>query len=193
MYSPSSCKCHRRTYAFTFRNFSQTIYAGHVLLLFAPTLSPQSSLYNAHVAKKTRLSSPKSRFSAGITSSPRDPYSRHLSIDHVTTSHDSPFFLQGLLFAKSGMELTVRLRKKAFKSMLRQEIAYFDDHKNSTGALCTRLSSDASRVQGCTGVRLGTVLKNFCSLGRFHDRISVSLKINSVFRPTHLPVDNNLD
>nr|CAB3219614.1 multidrug resistance protein 1-like [Phallusia mammillata] len=72
---------------------------------------------------------------------------------------------EGLLFGKSGMELTVRLRKRAFHSMLRQDIAYFDDHKNSTGALCTRLSTDASRVQGCTGVRLGTVLKNFCSLG----------------------------
>jgi len=65
------------------------------------------------------------------------------------------------------MELTVRLRKRAFSSILRQDIAYFDDHRNSTGALCTRLGSDASRVQGCTGVRLGTILKNFCSLGEF--------------------------
>jgi len=63
------------------------------------------------------------------------------------------------------MELTVRLRKRAFRAILRQDIAYFDDHRNSTGALCTRLASDASRVQGCTGVRVGTLLKNFCSLG----------------------------
>uniref|UniRef100_H2ZPB9 Bile salt export pump n=1 Tax=Ciona savignyi TaxID=51511 RepID=H2ZPB9_CIOSA len=74
-------------------------------------------------------------------------------------------FLFSTLFAKSGMELTVRLRKKAFKAMLRQDIAYFDDHRHSPGALCTRLSMDASRVQGCTGVRIGTIIKNFSSLG----------------------------
>jgi len=64
------------------------------------------------------------------------------------------------------MELTVRLRRRAFSSILRQDIAYFDDHRNSTGALCTRLASDASRVQGCTGARLGIIFKNFCSLGK---------------------------
>uniref|UniRef100_F6S2T0 Bile salt export pump n=1 Tax=Ciona intestinalis TaxID=7719 RepID=F6S2T0_CIOIN len=72
---------------------------------------------------------------------------------------------EATLFAKSGMELTVRLRMMAFQAMMRQDIAYFDDHKHSTGALCTRLSTDASRVQGCTGVRIGTVIKNFSSLG----------------------------
>ncbi|CAK8684370.1 unnamed protein product [Clavelina lepadiformis] len=75
------------------------------------------------------------------------------------------YTLESTLFAKSGMELTIRLRKQAFQSILRQDIAYFDDHRNSTGALTTRLASDASRVQGCTGVRLGLILKNFCSLG----------------------------
>uniref|UniRef100_H2ZPT0 Bile salt export pump n=1 Tax=Ciona savignyi TaxID=51511 RepID=H2ZPT0_CIOSA len=69
------------------------------------------------------------------------------------------------LFFVSGMELTVRLRKRAFQSLMRQDIAYFDDHRHSPGALCTRLSTDASRVQGCTGVRIGTIIKNFSSLG----------------------------
>uniref|UniRef100_F6S2J4 Bile salt export pump n=1 Tax=Ciona intestinalis TaxID=7719 RepID=F6S2J4_CIOIN len=72
---------------------------------------------------------------------------------------------EATLFGKSGMELTVRLRKMAFQAMMRQDIAYFDDHKHSTGALCTRLSTDASRVQGCTGVRIGTIIKNFSTLG----------------------------
>ncbi|XP_039267518.2 ATP-dependent translocase ABCB1-like [Styela clava] len=75
------------------------------------------------------------------------------------------YTMEATLFSKSGMELTTRLRKLAFKSMVRQDIAYFDDHKHSTGALCSRLATDASRVQGCTGVRMGTMLKNFCSLG----------------------------
>jgi len=29
-----------------------------------------------------------------------------------------------------------------------QEIAYFDDHMNGTGALCSRLSTDAAAVKG---------------------------------------------
>lgn len=56
--------------------------------------------------------------------------------------------LQGVAFARSGEALTLRLRQLAFRTLLRQEMAYFDDHNNSTGALCTRLSTDASGVQG---------------------------------------------
>ena len=41
-----------------------------------------------------------------------------------------------------------RIRAKAFQSLLRQEVAYFDRPDNSTGALCTRLSTEASDVQG---------------------------------------------
>ena len=32
--------------------------------------------------------------------------------------------------------------------MLRQEISWFDDDRNSTGALITRLADDAGQVQG---------------------------------------------
>lgn len=32
--------------------------------------------------------------------------------------------------------------------MLGQEIGWFDDHRNSPGALTTRLATDASQVQG---------------------------------------------
>lgn len=35
-----------------------------------------------------------------------------------------------------------------FMFVIYQEIAYFDDHDNAVGALCTRLSTDASQVQG---------------------------------------------
>ncbi len=58
------------------------------------------------------------------------------------------FFLQGYLLAASGEALTLRLRSMAFKAYLRQEMAYFDDHKNNVGALTTRLATDASAVQG---------------------------------------------
>ena len=44
--------------------------------------------------------------------------------------------------------LTQRIRAKIFQALLRQEIDYFDKPENSVGALCTRLSTEASAVQG---------------------------------------------
>ncbi|OCT75648.1 hypothetical protein XELAEV_18030832mg [Xenopus laevis] len=75
------------------------------------------------------------------------------------------FFLQGFTFGKAGEILTMRLRLGSFKSMLRQEIGWFDDSKNSTGALTTRLATDASQVQGATGTRLALLAQNVANLG----------------------------
>jgi hypothetical protein len=55
---------------------------------------------------------------------------------------------QSFLFAISGEALTQRLRAKIFRTLLQQEVAYFDQPDNSTGALCTRLATEASDVQG---------------------------------------------
>ena len=52
----------------------------------------------------------------------------------------------------SGDRLTIRLRKLTFRAMLRQEVGWFDDERNSTGALTTRLASDAGQVQGVSGI-----------------------------------------
>merc|ERR1712136_320810 len=62
-------------------------------------------------------------------------------------------------FGKSGEELTLRIRKMGFTAMLRQDLSYYDDPKNSTGALCTRLATDASAVKGATGIRVSTVVQ----------------------------------
>ncbi|XP_069585559.1 ATP-dependent translocase ABCB1 [Ranitomeya imitator] len=75
------------------------------------------------------------------------------------------FFLQGFTFGKAGEILTTRLRLFTFKAMLRQEMGWFDDKKNSTGALTTRLASDASQVQGATGSRLALLAQNIANLG----------------------------
>ena len=48
--------------------------------------------------------------------------------------------------------------------MLRQEIGWFDNEKNSTGALVTRLADDAAKVQGATGTRLGTMAEVIFSM-----------------------------
>ena len=38
--------------------------------------------------------------------------------------------------------------------MLRQDISWFDNERNSSGALVTRLANDASQVQGVGVVRV---------------------------------------
>ncbi|CAF3344673.1 unnamed protein product, partial [Rotaria sp. Silwood2] len=58
-------------------------------------------------------------------------------------------------FAIAGSKLTQRIRSKAFACLLHQEVAYFDRPENSSGAICARLSSDASAVQEMTVTRLG--------------------------------------
>uniref|UniRef100_A0A4W2IG35 Bile salt export pump n=1 Tax=Bos indicus x Bos taurus TaxID=30522 RepID=A0A4W2IG35_BOBOX len=66
-------------------------------------------------------------------------------------------FLQGYAFAKSGELLTKRLRKLGFRAMLGQDIGWFDDLRNSPGALTTRLATDASQVQGITNEALSNI------------------------------------
>ncbi|XP_028410024.1 multidrug resistance protein 1-like [Dendronephthya gigantea] len=73
-------------------------------------------------------------------------------------------FFQNWMFAKSGESLTQRLRKWSFLAVLRQEIAYFDKPRNSTGALCSRLSTEVSAVQGATGSQLGFVASTLVSV-----------------------------
>ncbi|OWK15975.1 hypothetical protein Celaphus_00004259 [Cervus elaphus hippelaphus] len=46
-----------------------------------------------------------------------------------------------------------------------KDMSWFDDHKNSTGALSTRLAMDASQVQGATGTRLALIAQNTANLG----------------------------
>ncbi|XP_026958596.1 ATP-dependent translocase ABCB1 [Sagmatias obliquidens] len=75
------------------------------------------------------------------------------------------FFLQGYTFGKAGEILTKRLRYMVFRSMLRQDVSWFDDPKNTTGALTTRLANDAAQVQGAIGSRLAVITQNIANLG----------------------------
>ncbi|KAM4028834.1 ATP-binding cassette sub-family B member 5-like isoform 2-T2 [Anomaloglossus baeobatrachus] len=53
----------------------------------------------------------------------------------------------------------------SFFTYFLQEISWFDDKKNNTGALTTRLSTEASQIQTATGSRLGLLSQNFASMG----------------------------
>ncbi|CAF0934675.1 unnamed protein product [Rotaria sordida] len=88
-------------------------------------------------------------------------------------------FFQYTAFAIAGSKLTQRIRLKAFACLLRQEIAYFDRSENSSGAICTRLSSDASAIQEMTGTRLGVICE---VLALSYSRIAASVSaINTFF------------
>ncbi|XP_071946246.1 ATP-dependent translocase ABCB1-like [Antedon mediterranea] len=72
--------------------------------------------------------------------------------------------MTGWMYSVSGERLTMRLRNKAFSSMLRQDIGWFDDPKHSTGALTHRLATDASNVKNATGIRIGTTVQALVTL-----------------------------
>ncbi|KAG9306772.1 hypothetical protein G9A89_005672 [Geosiphon pyriformis] len=70
-------------------------------------------------------------------------------------------FLQMGLFSISGERLTKRVRALTFEAIIRQEIAFFDEEKNSTGALTSKLATDASKVEGLTGGIMGSIISLF--------------------------------
>ncbi|EPQ11494.1 ATP-binding cassette sub-family B member 5 [Myotis brandtii] len=75
------------------------------------------------------------------------------------------YFIQGFFYGRAGEILTMRLRHLAFKTMLYQDISWFDDKENSTGALTTILATDIAQIQGATGSRIGVLTQNATNMG----------------------------
>lgn len=68
-------------------------------------------------------------------------------------------FFQTFALNVAGVRLTKRLRQMSFKAMLEQEVAWYDEPKNSVGELSARLSGDCAQVQGALGTRIGYVFQ----------------------------------
>ncbi|KAF9769375.1 hypothetical protein IL306_013214 [Fusarium sp. DS 682] len=68
------------------------------------------------------------------------------------------FIIQGVLFARCSERLVHRVRDRAFRTMLRQDVAFFDRDENTAGALTSFLSTESTHVAGLSGVTLGTLL-----------------------------------
>ena len=68
------------------------------------------------------------------------------------------FCIQGIAFAFCSEKLVHRVRDRAFRTMLRQDIAFFDKEENTAGALTSFLSTETTHVAGLSGVTLGTIL-----------------------------------
>ena len=65
---------------------------------------------------------------------------------------------QRIAFAYCSERLIHRARDRAFRTMLRQDISFFDDEENSVGALTSFLSTEITHLAGISGATLGTVL-----------------------------------
>ncbi|KAE8449173.1 GTPase-activating protein [Mollisiaceae sp. DMI_Dod_QoI] len=65
---------------------------------------------------------------------------------------------QGVAFAYCSEKLIHRVRDRAFRTMLRQDISFFDREENTAGALTSFLSTETTHVAGLSGVTLGTLI-----------------------------------
>eukprot|EP00741_Cyanophora_paradoxa_P008173 tig00000025_g7909.t2 len=73
-------------------------------------------------------------------------------------------FLQLTAFNVTGEHLTFHIRVQTFRAILRQNIGWFDDEKNSARIVTTNLQTDASLVQGATTARMGMMAQTASTL-----------------------------
>lgn len=71
---------------------------------------------------------------------------------------------QGYCFAYCSERLIHRVRDLAFRTMLRQDIGWFDREENSAGALTSFLSTETTHLAGMSGSTLGTILNVITTL-----------------------------
>ncbi|CAL1280382.1 unnamed protein product [Larinioides sclopetarius] len=67
-------------------------------------------------------------------------------------------------YASCSENLTMRLRHESFTNILRQDIAWFDDSRHSSGKLASRLATDIPLVKSAGGVRIGAVISGVVTL-----------------------------
>ncbi|KAJ7566760.1 hypothetical protein O6H91_02G117200 [Diphasiastrum complanatum] len=67
--------------------------------------------------------------------------------------------IQHYNFAAMGEYLTKRIREKMLAAIMRFEIAWFDRDENASGAICSRLASDANMVRALVGDRLSLLVQ----------------------------------
>lgn len=70
----------------------------------------------------------------------------------------------GWAFGYCSERLVHRARDQAFRTMLRQDIVFFDKDENSAGALTSFLSTETTHLAGLSGATLGTLVMVFTTL-----------------------------
>jgi ATP-binding cassette, subfamily B (MDR/TAP), member 1 len=72
--------------------------------------------------------------------------------------------IQGFTFAVVGSNIAVRIRKMFFRALLYMEVGWFDQDMNTSGALSSRLASDAPAVRGAVSDVMGVTVQNLVTL-----------------------------
>lgn len=74
------------------------------------------------------------------------------------------FAVQGVIFAYCSERMIHRVRDRAFRAMLRQDVEFFDRDENTAGALTSFLSTETTHMAGLSGATLGTILMSIATL-----------------------------
>ncbi|XP_020580289.1 ABC transporter B family member 9-like [Phalaenopsis equestris] len=72
--------------------------------------------------------------------------------------------MQHYLFGVAGGKLIERIRSLTFEKVVHQEISWFDEPANTSGAIGSRLSSDASSVKSLVGDTLALIVQNLATV-----------------------------
>ncbi|KAL5112910.1 ATP-dependent translocase ABCB1 [Taenia crassiceps] len=71
-------------------------------------------------------------------------------------------FIQRTMLGIAGERLTRRVRGMLFKSILKQEVGWFDKPENQPGVLTARLAADAPSLEKISGTQLGVMVEATC-------------------------------
>lgn len=74
------------------------------------------------------------------------------------------FAIQGIIFAFGSERMIHRVRDRAFRAMLRQDVEFYDRDENTAGALTSFLSTEATHMAGLSGATLATILMSVSTL-----------------------------
>ncbi|KAL4388525.1 hypothetical protein GQ457_09G003410 [Hibiscus cannabinus] len=72
--------------------------------------------------------------------------------------------VQNFFFGVAGGKLIERIRSMMFEKVVHQNIGWFDDPANSSGAIGARLSTDASTVRNLVGDSLALIVQNIATI-----------------------------
>lgn len=72
--------------------------------------------------------------------------------------------IQTYCFGYTSEYLSRKLRLQLFQKTLQQDIAFFDEEKNSTGALTSNISEKPQKVNAACGVTLGVIIQSIATL-----------------------------
>lgn len=74
------------------------------------------------------------------------------------------FYAQGMTLSKGSARLIGNIRIRAFDTMLRQDMEFFDGETVTSGALANFLSSEANRLAGLSGSTLGSIVSSMAAI-----------------------------